>query len=292
MANKLGVHSLVFTDDWLEKSAKAAIDAAARLGFDLIEVLIFDPATIDAAMTKRLARDAGIEVALGMALGPDTDISSPDREIAGRGEATVRRCLEIAEEMGVPAVSGIVYAAFNRYSALPTSAQKDQVRTALARLDAHAGRRGLRIGMEPVNRYESYIINTLDQAGDLIRAIGAKNLFIHMDTFHMNIEESDVAGAIARNADLLGYAHVAENARGAIGAGSFDFKGFFRALARAGFAGGVTLESFSNAVLSPSLAGGLGLWRRQWGDAETTARNALAFLRTELASAQIGTAVW
>lgn len=292
MANKLGVHSLVFTDDWSEKSAQAAIDAAARVGFDVIEVLIFDPATIDAAMTKRVARDAGVEVALGMALGPDTDISSPDREIAARGEATVRRCLEIAEEIGAGAVSGIVYAAFNRYATLPTSAQKDQVRAALARLDAHAGRSGLRIGMEPVNRYESYIVNTLDQAGDLIRAIGAKNLFIHMDTFHMNIEESDVAGAIARNAEFLGYAHVAENARGAIGAGSFDFKGFFRALARAGYAGGVTLESFSNAVLGPGLAGGLGLWRRQWDDAEATARNALAFLKAELASARLGATVW
>jgi D-psicose/D-tagatose/L-ribulose 3-epimerase len=69
MANKLGVHSLVFTDDWSERSAKRAIDSAARIGFDAIEVLIFDPAAVDAAMTKRLAKAAGIEVALGMALG-------------------------------------------------------------------------------------------------------------------------------------------------------------------------------------------------------------------------------
>jgi D-psicose/D-tagatose/L-ribulose 3-epimerase len=141
MANKLGVHSLVFTEDWSEGSAKRAIDSAARLGFEVIEVLIFDPAAIDAAMTKRLAKAAGIEIALGMALGPDTDISSPDNEIASRGEAMVIRCLETAEEIGANALSGIVYAAFNRYSAPPTRAQRDQVRAALARLDGSPAER-------------------------------------------------------------------------------------------------------------------------------------------------------
>jgi D-psicose/D-tagatose/L-ribulose 3-epimerase len=92
-------------------------------------------------MTKRLAKAAGIEIALGMALGPDTDISSPDNEIASRGEAMVIRCLETAEEIGANALSGIVYAAFNRYSAPPTRAQRDQVRAALARLDGSPAER-------------------------------------------------------------------------------------------------------------------------------------------------------
>ena len=92
----------------------------------------------------------------------------------------------------------------------------------------YAGGKGLRLGLEPANRYETYLVNTLDEAGAMIRSIGAKNIFVHMDTFHMNIEESDVAGAIARNADLLGYAHVADNTRGVLGAGEFDFHAFFR----------------------------------------------------------------
>ena len=204
----------------------------------------------------------------------------------------VIRCLEIAEEIGAAALSGIVYAAFNRYSTPPTQAQRDQVRAALARLDAVAGGKGLRLGLEAVNRYESYMVNTLDEAGEMIRAIGAKNLFIHMDTFHMNIEESDVAGAVARNADLLGYAHVAENTRGALGAGSFDFKAYFRALVRAGYTGGITLESFSNALVGPDLSGAIGLWRRQWSDSEAAAGAALAFLRAELASAAAASMVW
>ncbi|RBP18128.1 D-psicose/D-tagatose/L-ribulose 3-epimerase [Roseiarcus fermentans] len=292
MTNTLGVHSLLFTDAWTAASAKAAIDCAARVGFDAIEVLIFDPATIDVAMTRRLARDAGIAIALGMALGVDSDISSLDPAVARRGEATVRRCLDIAEEIGAPCVSGIAYAAFNRYSAPPSEAQKNQVRSALARLDGYAGGKGLKLGLEAVNRYESYLVNTLDEAGALIRSIGARNLFVHMDTFHMNIEETDIAGAIARNADLLGYAHVADNTRGTLGAGGFDFKAFFGALARAGYTGGVTVESFSNARLGPGLAGAIALWRCQWSDAEATAREALAFMRAELAAAAHAARPW
>src|SRR5690606_21090487 len=101
---------------------------------------------------------------------------------------------------------------------------------ALSRLDRRAGDLGVRLGIEPVNRYESYMVNTLDQASALIERAGGKNMFIHMDTFHMNIEESDIAAAIARNATRLGYAHVADSHRGALGTGNFDLQGYFRAL--------------------------------------------------------------
>jgi D-psicose/D-tagatose/L-ribulose 3-epimerase len=292
MANKLGVHNLMFTDDPSEDTMRAAVDAAARIGFDVFETLIFDPATFHAPRLRRLAKDASIDLALGLALGQETDISSPDREIAKRGAATVIRCLDIAGELGVGAVSGIVYAAFNRYAAPPSASQKAQVAEALSLLDEEAGRRELRLGLEPVNRYESYLVNTLDEAGALIRSIGGGNLFIHMDTFHMNIEESDIAGAIARNADLLGYAHVAENTRGALRADAFDFPGYFRALARAGYRGGVTVEAFSNARLGPDLAGAIGLWRRQWTDAQEAARSALAFLKAEIAAAAAAVEPW
>ena len=292
MTNKLGAHALLFSDSWTEATAKVAIDKAARIGFDVIEVLIFDPATVDGKMTRRIAADAGIGVALGMALGPETDISSLDRAVSLRGEATVERCLTIAEDAGATAVSGITYAAFNRYSAPPTNAHRARVVETLGRLAGKASARGLRIGLEPVNRYESYLVNTLDAAGSIVREIGSKALFVHMDTFHMNIEESDIAGAIARNADLLGYAHVADNHRGVLGAGTFDFKAYFRALALAGYTGGITVESFSSAALGPGIVGAVGLWRQPWSDMDDTARNALAFMRAEIAAAKAGNAVW
>lgn len=292
MRNKLGIHALFFTDSWTQATAGAAIDKAARIGFDVIEALIFDPDTVDGKMTRRLAADAGIGIALGMALGPDTDISSADPMIAARGAAMIERCLVIAEEASASGVSGITYAAFNRYKAPATPAQRAQVTDALGRLARIAEARGLRIGLEPVNRYESFLVNTLDEAGSIVRAVGSKALFVHMDTFHMNIEESDLAGAIARNADLLGYAHVADNHRGVLGSGTFDFKAYFRALARAGYEGGVTVESFSSSILGPDIVGAVGLWRPSWSDAEKQASAALAFMRSEIAAAEAANRVW
>ena len=292
LGNKLGVHALVFTEAWNEATARRAIDSASRIGFDLIEALIFDPDAIDPAMTRRLAADGGIEVAIGMALGPTTDISSPDTETSLRGEQMVERCLDIAAAAGASAVSGITYAAFNRYNSGPTPEHRARVLDALGRLAIKAGARGMRIGLEPVNRYESYLVNTLDAAGSIIREIGSNSLFVHLDTFHMNVEENDIAGAIARNADLLGYAHVAENHRGTLGSGTFDFRTLFRSLVRAGYGGGITVESFSTAALGPGISGGVGLWRKSWTESDAAARAALAIMRAELAAAEAANIVW
>ncbi|MFO1067637.1 MAG: sugar phosphate isomerase/epimerase family protein [Geminicoccaceae bacterium] len=292
MDGKFGVHALVFTDQWNEANARAACAAAADIGFDLIEVLMFDPYAFDLAATREALKGTGLGLRLGTALGPATDISSPDPAIAARGEAAVGRSLEIAAELGAPAISGITYAAFASYAAPPTPAQRDGVVERLARLDGRAAGLGLRLGLEPVNRYESYMVNTLDEAAALIRDAGGRSMFVHMDTFHMNIEEPDIPAAIARNAGLLGYAHVADSNRGLLGGGNFDITGYFRALAAVGYAGDFTVESFSSHVLSPALVGGVRLWREAWRDPVAAATTALQVMRTAKATAEAGVRVW
>jgi D-psicose/D-tagatose/L-ribulose 3-epimerase len=292
MQGKFGVHALVFTDQWTEASAKSTCQAAAEIGYDLIEVLMFDPYTLDLAATRAGLSGTGLGLRLGMALGPATDISSEDGDIAAKGERAVARALEIAAELGAPAVSGITYAAFNSYAARPTAAQRAGVLERLSRLDRRSGELGVRLGLEPVNRYESFMVNTLDQAAAMIRDAGGQNMFIHMDTFHMNIEEGDIPAAIQRNASLLGYAHVADSNRGTLGGGHFDLTGYFRALAVAGYVGDFTVESFSSHVLSPGLVGGVRLWREAWRDPVEAARTALLSLRAAKASAEAAIKVW
>ncbi|MEX0347422.1 MAG: sugar phosphate isomerase/epimerase family protein [Rhizobiaceae bacterium] len=289
---KFGVHSLVFTDEWNETNARKACDTAARIGYDLIEVLIFDPSGLDVELTRKVIKDAGLELRLGMALGPQSDVSSGKSEIAQSGIADVNRCLEIASDLGAPGVSGITYAAFNVYDAPQTEAQYAQVVETFREFDKRAGELGVRLGIEPVNRYESYMIQTLDQAAQLIRDCGGKNLFAHMDTFHMNIEEPDVSSAIARTADFLGYAHVAESNRALLGGGNFDFAAYFRALAAANYSGDFTVETFSPAVLSPDIVGAVSLWRQQWADSEAAASSALDFMRSQWQTAQAAVSPW
>ncbi|MBD9625041.1 sugar phosphate isomerase/epimerase [Ensifer sp. ENS06] len=292
MGGKLGIHSLVFTDDWSGETAAASCRAAAEIGFELIEVLMFDPSALDVALTRRVVREAGLELRLGMALSPDADISSSDGAIARRGEETVARALEIASELGAPAVSGITYAAFSSYGAPATKDARARVAESLSLLDRRAGELGVRIGLEPVNRYESYLVNTLDEAAALIRASGGVNLFIHMDTFHMNIEEGDIAAAIHRNAPLLGYAHVADSNRGALGGGHFDLPAYFGALESAGYRGDFTVEAFSSRVLGEALVGGVRLWREAWDDSFEAARRAYDVLRVMRENARAGCRVW
>ena len=280
MSVKFGVHSLVFSDRWTGESAHAICRTAAEIGYDLIEVLMFDPPSLDRQVTRAATAGTGLGLRLGMALGPDVDISSDDADTSRRGEAMVGLALEIASDLGAPAVSGICYAAFNSYSAPQTEAQVERVAAALARLDRRAGELGVRLGVEPVNRYESYMVNTLDQASALIARAGGKSMFVHMDTFHMSIEERDIGSAVRRNALLLGYAHVADSHRGLLGTGNFDLAGYFRALAAAGYAGDLTFEGFSSRVLGAGLVGGVRLWREAWPDSALAARSALDLMRS------------
>lgn len=276
---RFGVHSLVFSDRWDGATAPAICRAAAEAGFDHVEVLLFDPAAHDIGVTRRALAGTGLGLRLGMALPPAADLSSPDLQTARRGEAMVAQALRLAADLGAPAVSGITYAAFAAYTAPPTAAQAAQVAAALGRLDALAGSLGLRLGIEPVNRYESYLVNTLDEAAALIAAAGGQHLFVHLDTFHMHIEERDIAAAIARNAALLGYAHVAESHRGLLGTGSLDLHGLLRALAAADYRGELTFEAFSARLLGPALVGGVRLWRDGFADPAAAAAAALALLR-------------
>jgi D-psicose/D-tagatose/L-ribulose 3-epimerase len=284
-----GVHSLVFSDRWDGETAPAICRTAAETGYGVIEVLMFDPATLDRDATRRAIRETGMGLRLGIALGVEADISSDDAETARRGEKTVALALEIAADLGAPGVSGICYAAFNTYTAPQTEPQVQRVAAALARLDRRAGALGVRLGVEPVNRYESYLVNTLDQAAALIDRAGGRNMFIHMDTFHMNIEEPDIAAAVRRNAARLGYAHVADSHRGVLGTGNFDLTAYFRALAASGYDGDLTFEGFSSKVLGADLVAGVRLWHAAWQDSVAAARAALEVMRTEWSAAVAST---
>lgn len=287
---KFGVHSLVFGDRWTGEGAVEICRTAAEIGYELIDVLMFDPATLDREATRAAIRETGLGLRLGMALSPDADISSLDSDVARRGEETVGIALEAAADLGAPGVSGICYAAFDSYAAPPSDRQIEQVARALSRLDERAAALGVRLGIEPVNRYESYLVNTLDQATALIERAGARHMFLHMDTFHMNIEEPDMTAAIRRNAARLSYAHVADSHRGALGTGNFDLRGYLRALAAAGYTGDLTFEGFSSRVLGPDIVGGVRLWREAWSDSVAVARNALDILKSEWAAARVAAA--
>ena len=120
----------------------------------------------------------------------------------------------------------------------------------------------------------------------MIGRIGAPNLRVHLDTYHMNIEEGFVGKAIEDCGRHLGYFHVGESHRGYLGTGTIDFDTAFRALARIGYEGPIAFESFSSAVVDPKLSNMLGVWRNLWSDGHDLARHAKAFMEAQLLSAR------
>ena len=134
------------------------------------------------------------------------------------------------------------------------------------------------IGIEPVNRYESNFINCGDDALSLIEAVGAENMVVHLDSYHMNIEEGPPGPLIERLGKRLGYVHVNESHRGYLGTGSIDFDQLFQALADHDYEGVITFEAFSAGIGDPDLNAELAVWRPLFDDPDDLARHAHGFM--------------
>jgi D-psicose/D-tagatose/L-ribulose 3-epimerase len=276
--NTLGVHALVWVGGWSEPEARRAVEATAAAGFDLLEIPVLDPAAVDAGMTRKLLEEHGLRSACSLGLSFDADISSPDPEVAGRGRELLAGALGVTRDLGASHLTGVLYSALGKYPGPATPKGRAHCVESLAWLAERAAGDGITLGLEVVNRYESNLLNTAEQALALLGEVGADNLVVHLDTYHMNIEEPDFATPVRRCGARLGYVHVGESNRGYLGSGTVDFRQFFAALRAVGYDGVVTFESFSSAVVSPTLSNTLAVWRNLWDDGEDLARAARRFV--------------
>ncbi len=284
--NKLGVHALVWEAGWSHDECARAIARTAEVGYDFIEAPSLDPGSIDVGFTRRQLESHGIGINFSMGLDAQTDISSGDAEKAARGKARLEAALAVARDTGAGYLCGILHSAFQK-NAVPTTASGVAMAVdVLAEVAETAAASGITLGLEVVNRYESNVLNTAAQGVEMCRRIGAPNVKVHLDVYHLNIEESDPAAAIAETGEHLGYFHTGDSHRGYMGSGTVDLQGVFRALVRTGYAGPITFESFSSRVVGQPLEGILGIWRNLWEDSGDLASHALAYTRAQLKAAQ------
>src|SRR5690606_19805044 len=216
----------------------------------LLELSLHEMEVLDVADTRRALQDAGLQVACSRGLAFDADVSSDDPEGVARGAAILQDALADVAGVGGSVVTGALYSALGKYDRPLTSAGRANVVAVLRDLAREAAGRDVTLGLEICNRYETNVINTARDALRLADDIGEDNVMIHLDTYHMNIEESDFVTPVLEVGDRLGYVHIGENHRGYLGSGSIDFPAFFHALATIGFDGPITFESFSSAVVS------------------------------------------
>lgn len=288
--NKLGLHANVWVRDWGRDDCVLAVNKTAELGFDIIEISAPDPKALDIAFTARQLDKAGIRANLSLGLDAESDISSGDPARVRAGEARLRDVIAAAGDLGASHVCGILYSAFQKYAEPPRAAGIAGAVEVLSRVGEEAARHGITLGLEVVNRYETNVLNTAVQGVELCRMIGLPNVRIHLDSYHMNIEEADMELAIVDAGEHLGYFHIGESNRGYLGAGSVDFPRIFNGLARIDYSGPIVFESFSSTVVGQPLCGILGIWRNLWDDGEDLARHAKTFMLAHLQAAREGKA--
>ncbi|WP_163513172.1 sugar phosphate isomerase/epimerase family protein [Fodinicola acaciae] len=282
MSSPIGVHALVFVGDTSPSSVSEAITRAAAAGYDLLEFSLHDSLNLDTAAARTQLREAGLAVACSRGLAFDADVSSDDPEVVARGVALLEDSLRITRELGGQILTGALYSALGKYGKPLTGAGRRNVVSTLRDLAKQASGWDMTLGLEICNRYETNVVNTAADALRLADDIGESNVVIHLDTYHMNIEEDDFVRPVRLVGDRLGYVHVGENHRGYLGAGHLDFTGFFHSLKDVGYNGPVTFESFSSAVVSTGLSSDLAVWRNLWDDGDDLARHARRFIAGQL----------
>ena len=283
--NLLGVHALVWVGGWSKDQCREAIKNSAEAGYGLIEIPALDPKSIDVEHTKATLKEFGLKGACSLGLSFDADINNDDSEIAKRGEARLMDALNVVEHLGGDYLGGVIFSALGKYKFPPTKKARDNAVAALKRLAIAAQAKGITLGLEPVNRYESNLLNTGSQALEMIKDIGEPNVVVHLDIYHMNIEEQDLVSPVLEAGNKLGYVHIGASHRGPLGTGNIDFDSFFGALAKIGYKGTITFESFSSTVVAPDLSSTLGIWRNLWTDNKSMAKSAREYIENKIVAA-------
>src|SRR6478752_6846651 len=280
--NPIGVHALVWVGDTSPAGVDLAVSQTVAAGFDLLEFSLHDSVNLDRSKTRELLSSSNIGAACSRGLARDADISSDDPSVVARGAELLRESLEVTHEIGATVLTGALYSAFGKASHPLTTGGRANVVAVLRDLAAQAQPLGVTLGLEICNRYETNVVNTARDAVRLADDIGSDNVMVHLDTYHMNIEEDDFVQPVLDTGDRLGYVHIGENHRGYLGSGHLDFAPFFRALDAIDYTGPITFESFSSAVVMEGLSNDLAVWRNLWTDGADLARHAHHFITEQL----------
>jgi D-psicose/D-tagatose/L-ribulose 3-epimerase len=271
-----GVHTSMWTMNWDRAGAEKAIAGAAHYKMDFIEIALLNAPAVDARHSRELLEKNGLKAVCSLGLPQENWASvNPDGAIEH-----LRVAIDKTAEMGCLALSGVTYGGIGERTGVPpTQREYDNIAKALDAAARHAKTRGILLGIEPVNRYENHLINTGWQAVEMIERVGAENMFIHLDTYHMNIEEKGAGNGILDARKYLKYIHLSESDRGTPGYGTCDWDEVYSTLAAIGFTGGLAMESFIN--MPPEVAYGLAVWRPVASNMEEVMDNGLPFLRNK-----------
>jgi D-psicose/D-tagatose/L-ribulose 3-epimerase len=273
---RFGIHYRLWSRAWSDADLDL-IQHARDLGYSVFEITISNLPQINAKAIRQRAEAAGIEIVSTISLAKDRALASPDPTVRQQGIAFLRAAVERVREMNCRLLVGMTYGTPGLFTGNgPTADELRWVAEGLQHTAEFAKAYDVTLALEPVNRYETYLLNTAAQAQALVDAIGEKNVGLHLDTYHMNIEERGIPDTLRRHRASLRHLHLNESDRGLLGGGNVDWKGVFDALRDIQYAGIVSIECFS--FVSPEVPAITPIWRTLFPSPDELARRGLAFL--------------
>ena len=274
---KYGVNSMVWTTR-VGHAEQSLFSRIKQWGYDGVELFLSPQEPADITAVKNILDELHLERTTCSVIPKEANLISARPEVRKLGSKFLLQCIERTAELGARLICGPLYAGLG----VMTGKRRTEDEWKWAAESLHvAARRGQELGVtlciEPLNRFETYFLNTLSDAVELIHFIGEPNVRIHFDTFHANIEERNLRDSILATGKDIGHVHISENDRGIPGTGHVDWQGTFSALKESGFEGWLTIESFAQP--EPELAAAAAIWRDLAPSGDELARQGLAFIR-------------
>ena len=280
--NVFGLHTFAIAPVWDLKRIEPQIDRLKEFGIGLIEVPLLRPEEIDIKRSRSFASQHGIDLLCSLGLPRSLDVvERPDEALDFLAPA-----FKVSAEVGSEMLGGVTYGTIGKTTGRgPTKKEIDGICRFLERAAKQAKGYGVKIGIEPCNRYETHLINRGSDAARIIERVGAENIFIHLDTYHMHIEEESFEAGFKAAEPYLGYVHVSEANRGVPGSGMLNWPAAMKAMAEIGYKGAITLESMNH--VDADIAGGLAVWRPVAERPDDVIDIGLPFLREQAKAAGI-----
>ena len=264
---KFAIHLSTLCERWDEDLSPHLV-RVKELGYDGVEFPLLDPFNFPIERYASLLKGLNLQGLCSTGLGPDTDIGSYQPIIAEQGIDHLKRCIDIAHQIGSPYLTGVTYAPWGEFHVREKNEERFQRMIQNMRIVLeYAETKGVSVYFELINRFETSWLNTVDDGLNYVAQLDAEPVGLHLDTFHANIEEKSIPEAIRKGGKWLKHIHFAENDRGIPTTGSIDWQGIKQALHDINYDGWISLECFT------SPRGDVGLGTNTWRLIETDAYN-------------------
>ncbi len=269
-----GTTILSFIPGWSSEGGQYAIEKTAEYGFDMLEIILPASLDFDAKTTKKQLDKHQISGRCTLNLPKNCHIPFYPEQAT----FLIKSALDKVAEMDGDFLGGVLHSAIGTFTRNPcTKEEKIIIQQVFTEVTDYAKKQNITIAPEPINRYESYVFTVADEVLNMIELIGSNNLGLHLDTFHMNIEENNFYDPIIRAGNRLKHFHITESDRGMTGEGNVHWDDLFRALSEINYQGPLVLENFSSQITA--LVGPTSLWRPSKYNSEELAKGSLSFMK-------------